>query len=625
MSINNPLNPLENPNDIDLKPFSNRKIIFNTMWERDVNGVRKLELDAFKSLNSNVNNVYTHVNFVGSPIDNTTTKTSVTLFLVRKRMIQLIDIWNRILNSGLFITSKYVNGGGYLETKIVGSNLMSVIGEYLFRPWINNSSVNPYLPLNFNTDFIFSRLTDFLVAYVKNYNWFIINNVSVVDFFKLTGLWPGFTQFTHLINIYHNPTKPSMMTLIEELVTLYKSLLSETKIASKADLGFNFDNLTFLTKEGRANILKLDAYKSNYKEVARLDVSDFNYLNNPESLALVSKWINEGSNLDKLYPQFGTEIYRNEETEPWNYKNVIVDLASFKNDQSFTEETLGLSPEEFQKVQAKKYWTGSQLDMRKPLYFNTQFINWANPDDQPYVMLYNGGTLVHIPDEVKEATHPITFVEKEATFPDITIANNYVDLPQLETGTYYMEFDLIMGSTNYTYDRKLFGPSIADGASSNGLILGGASPYSLYFSTAGNTSVINPTYANINAKLKIVNGINDNSCKVYINDELKATFTGRYNFASIQRFGSSADARKVGQAEIKNIKTKSFTGNVQEEAPDNQLNLAANFWKIGTSNQLDPLYNPKDDIKLRLGNQSLSDVDKLDFFDNLTLYLKLNQ
>ena len=188
-----------------------------------------------------------------------------------------------------------------------------------------------------------------------------------------------------------------------------------------------------------------------------------------------------------------------------------------------------------------------------------------------------------------------------------------------------MEFDLIMGSTNYTYNRKLFGPATADGASANGLILGGASPYLLYFGIAGTTVVINPTYANINAKLKIVNGINDNSCKVYINDELKATFTRKYDFASIQRFGSSVDSRKVGQAEIKNIKTKSFTGNIQEEAPDNQFNLAANFWKIGTSNQLDPLYNPKDDIKLRLGNQSLNDVDKLDFFDNLTLYLKLNQ
>lgn len=465
-------NPLENPNDIDLKPFTTKKVLFNAMWERDVNGVRKLELDAFRSLNSNVSNVYTHVNFVGSPIDGTTTKTTVTLFLVRKRLIKLIDIWNRILNSGLFLTAKYTNGGTYPETKIIGSNLPNPLTEYLFKD-LNTNNVLLY-NLDFKTKSIFYRMVRFLTAGVNSINWYNTNNTINAVHYSLTSIGAGNVQMGNLVNTNFNPTSTNFLELMESFLNVLKELLSETKIASKVDLGFNFDNLTFLTPEGRANILKLDAYKSNYKEVARLDVSDFNYLNDPESLALVSKWINEGSNLDKLYPQFGTEIYRNEESEPWNYKNVIVDLASFKNDQTFMEETLGLTQEEFQKVQAKKYWTGSHLDMRKPLYFATQFIDWVNPDDQPYVMLYNGGTLVHIPDEVKEATHP---------------------------------------------------------------------------ETVGTSS----------------------------------------------------------------------------EAPDNQLNLAANFWKIGTSNQLDPLYNPKDDIKLRLGNQSLNDVDKLDFFDNLTLYLKLNQ
>lgn len=619
-------NPLENPNDIDLKPFSNKKIIFNAMWERDVNGVRKLELDAFRSLNSNINAVYVDPRFIGSPIDGTATKTSVTLFLVRKRMIQLIDIWNRIMNSGLFVTSKYINGGTYSETKIVGSNLMSVIGEYLFRPWINNSTVNPYLPLNFNTDFIFSRLTDFLVAYVKNYNWFIINNVSTVDFFKLTSLWPGFIQFTHLINIYHNPTKPSMMALIEELVTLYKSLLSETKIASKVDLGFNFDNLTFLTEEGRANILKLDAYKSNYKEVARLDVSDFNYLNNPESLALVSKWINEGSNLDKLYPQFGTEIYRNEESEPWNYKNVIVDLASFKNDQSFTEENLGLTSEEFQKVQAKKYWIGSQLDMRKPLYFNTQFIDWANPDDQPYVMLYNGGTLVHIPDEVKEATHPITFVEKDIEAGSYTITGGYTDLPTIPANLYAMEFTFQTPDITITdnYAKKVFGPKNYPGNNGLMIIPGSNSRISWQWSTGqASFEIFSDGYKNKSSKIKIENS--PSGSNLYINNILVSSSNIQYDFNTSWGYSSTDTSRRYPGTSITDLKYFYNYGNVQEEAPDNQLNLAANFWKIGTSNQLDPLYNPKDDIKLRLRNQSLNDVDKLDFFDNLTLYLKLNQ
>ena len=263
-----------------------------------------------------------------------------------------------------------------------------------------------------------------------------------------------------------------MMALIEELVTLYKGLLSETKIANAVDLGFTFNDLTFLTATGRANILKLDLYKSNYKAIAPLEPERFNYLN-PETKVLVNDWISKSSNLDKLYPQFGTEIFRNEEAEPWNYKNVIVDLAPFKNDSSFTQEHLGLDAAQLNRMKGDKYWVGSQLDMRKPLYFSTQFINWENADDQPYVMLYNGSTLVYLPDDVKDLAHPGTL-------------------------------------------------------------------------------------------------------------------------------------------------------NTLMEAPDNQLNLSANFWKIGTSNQLDPNYNPKDDIKLRIGSQQLHTIDKLDFFDNLNLFLKLN-
>ena len=455
---------LENQNDIDNKPFS-KKIIFNTRWERDINGIRKLELDAFRSLNSNVSNLGTWY----SPIDGTTTKTNVTLFLVRKRLIKLLDIWNRILNSGLFIEARLATAQLNTYYKIVGANTGQPVSEYLIKA--NNVSGTFHYPVTLDTVSIFNRIQRFLTAYVNNYNWFVINNISRKELFPLTTV-NATMDFVGTINIYHNPTKPSMMALIEELVTLYKSLLSETKIASKADLGFNFDNLTFLTEIGRANILKLDAYKSNYKTIAKIDIDEFNYLN-PESKALVTKWIETGSNLDKLYPQFATEIYRNEENEAWNYKNAMVKLNSFNENENFTEENIGVTAQELQKLKAKKYWVGSILDMRKPLYFNTQFINWENPDDRPYVMLYNGGTLIHIPDQLKELTNPDTF-------------------------------------------------------------------------------------------------------------------------------------------------------NTTGEAPDNQINLSAYFWKIGTSNISDPLYNPDTDIKLNLGSEPLQNLDKLDFLDNLNLYLKIN-
>ena len=46
----------------------NKKILFNLGWEVDTNGVRKLELDALKGLNSNINNVIA----LSSPINGTT-------------------------------------------------------------------------------------------------------------------------------------------------------------------------------------------------------------------------------------------------------------------------------------------------------------------------------------------------------------------------------------------------------------------------------------------------------------------------------------------------------------------------------------------------------------------------
>ena len=460
---------LENQNDIDNKPFS-KKIIFNTMWERDVNGIRKIELDNFICLNSNVNKVVETY----SPIEPIHSgKTTATIFFTRKRLIKLIGIWNKILNSGLVLE---INHYDHLRTnylklsalRIIGGNIRNSIIEYLFRPTVTSGIIGN---LTFNTPLIFDRITLFMVSCVKNYNYYLINNESDINSFNnLTNF--GYKFFKDSINVNYNPTLQVNLNLMEELLDLYKDLISEQKVNAQPDLGFNFDNLTFLTEIGRENILKLDAYKSNYKAIAKIDIDEFNYLN-PESLALVTKWIETGSNLDKLYPQFATEIYRNEENEAWNYKNAMVKLNSFNENENFTEENIGVTTNELQNLKAKKYWVGSILDMKKPLYFNTQFINWENPDDRPYVMLYNGGTLIHIPDQLKELTNPDTF-------------------------------------------------------------------------------------------------------------------------------------------------------NTPGEAPDNQINLSAYFWKIGTSNISDPLYNPDTDIKLNLGSEPLQNLDKLDFFDNLQLYLKIN-
>lgn len=613
-------NPLENPNDIDLKPFLNKKIIFNTMWERDINGVRKLELDAFRCLNSNINNLIT----ISSPIDDTTTKTSVTLFIVRKRLIKLIDIWNRILNSGLFLEARLSTAQVNTYYKIVGSNIRRPVTEYLIKA-LNISGTYHY-PLTLDTSSIFNRIQRFLAAYINNYNWYVVNNTTNTSLFNLTNVG-GTSDMMNHINVSFKPTKPETLSIIEELVNIYKELLDETKLVTLPDLGFNLENLSILTSIGRENILKLNAYQSNYKAVAKMDLS---YLNQ-ETKDVVQGWVDSNSNnLVKLYPQFGTEIFRNEENEAWNYKNVIVDLASFKNSPTFTNENLGVDQTKFQILSspnAKKYWIGSLLNMDKPLYFNTQFINWVESNDQPYIMLYNGSTLIHIPEELKTLTNPITILPKSINYGNYTINNNYTVLPTMPVDTNSIEFTLKTDGTTAAsaYYKRLLGYTSTQYTAADGLVIfdnEANPPYSLVYAGYAVLAGTNE-YKNQTMHIKLEN--TSTGSNIYKDGILVASKTTKFNFSTTWAIGSTNGNRSVTGVTIENLTYNYTEGNFLEEAPDNQLNLSAMFWKIGTSNQLDPNYNQSDNVKLRLGNQLLNEVDKLDFFDNLSLYLKLNQ
>lgn len=428
----------------------NKRILFNINWDLDTNGVRKLELDALKGLNSNINNL----GVLYSPIDGTTNKSDITLFLARKRLIHLMDSWNHILNSGLFLELIDANAQPNSYYKIIGSNVRSPSAEYLFKDW--NISGTYHYKLDFKTESIFYRMVRFLVACVNNHNWFISNNISKSSFFNLTGI--GIVDMVLYINTNFNPTSAKFLATIEGFLGILKELISESNLVSK--LGFTLDSLTYLTPEGRTNIMALDAYKSNYKTLAKIETT---YLNT-EPKALVDEWIASNSfNVKLLWPQFGTLISRNTENEAWAFRNVLIDTSDY--DQFAVDPLMDPLLKKYQ----PKYIACSHVDMKRPLVFNSQFINWANDNDHPYVMSYNGGTLINLPDEIKD--------------PD--------------------------------------------------------------------------------------------------------------------------------------------TNGTPGEQPDNQLNLAANFWSIGTANDLDPNYNPTDDIKLKSITE-LHNLDKLDYLDNLTLYLKLN-
>lgn len=430
-----------------------KRILFNMNWDLDTNGVRKLELDAIKCQNSNINAVAT----INNPIDGTTTKADATLFFARNRLIHLMDSWNHVLNSGLFLEGRFSSAQPNSYYKIIGSNVRSTLVEYLFKDW--DISGTYHYKLDFKTESIFYRMVRFLVACVNNHNWFISNNVSKSSYFNLTGV--GSIDMVSYINTNFNPTSAKFLATIEGFLGILKELISESNLVSK--LGITLDSLTYLTPEGRTNIMALDGYKSNYSALAKIELD---YLN-PEPKVLAQEWIQGySSNVKLLWPQFGTLINRNitgPGEEAWSFRNVLVDTSDY--DQFAVDPLMDPLLKKYQ----PRYIACSQVDMKKPLVFGTQFINWSNDMDKPYIMSYNGGTLINLPDTIKD--------------PD--------------------------------------------------------------------------------------------------------------------------------------------TNGTPGEQPDNQLNLAANFWSIGTANDLDPNYKPTDDIKLK-SIPDLHNLDKLDYLDNLTLYLKLN-
>ena len=431
---------------------TNKRVLFNINWDLNTSGARILELDAFKCINSNINAVTT----ILSPIDGSTTKSDVTLFFARTRLIKLFDIWNRILNCGLFIS--YNTFENLISYKLIGANIRNSVTEYLFKDNLNASTYT--YPVDFSTVNIFYRIIRFLRGVVNNFTWSKNNGgKSSSTYFVLTST-SSVIEFDTQINSNYNPDNVNFINLMNELVDIVKDLIDESKLANL--LLFDFNAMDFGTTQGRTNLLALDAYKSNYKALAKIDLS---YLND-DTKVLAQEYIDTNSTkVVRLYPQFGSLISRNTESEAWNFRNVAIDTSVYNFSDLNPTMVPALKPYQ------TKYLLCSQLDMKKPLVFDTQFINWNDENDRPYVMLYNGSTLVYLPDEVKDQS----------------------------------------------------------------------------------------------------------------------------------------------------------TLNTLGEQPDNQLNLCSYFWKIGTSNNVDPNYDKYDDIKLKLPDgKNLYDIDKLDFLDNLTIYLKLN-
>lgn len=589
----------------------NTKFITNINWDKDINGLRKVELDDFKSLNSNVNNVYNVGYLIGSPIDGTTTRSDISLFLVRKRLLKLMDLWNRILNSGLFSMAKVPNSAKYETIKIIGSNMPNVCPEYLIKDWV--SSASNVSTINMETSKVFYRLLRFINAAATAYYYYIINGRLTDSFFNIATS-PGLTFYSY-INTAFNPTSEKFVSLMDELLDVIKSLLDETKLS--AELNLTFNDLYFSTEQGRINITNvLYNYHSKYNLIAKTDSSYLETNLVPQDKTL-------------LYPQFGSVMSRNTESETWNVRNVIVDTSTY-NTENDPDLNIYRKPSKI---------VCSQLKMDKPIKVDTQYINWNNSDDEPYVMVYNGGTFIHIPDEIKIQPDTITKYIEIGELVDFTgLSTEELDKLKIRTDALASSktitgFELLI---NETTDDTIKGFKRIFGY--NGYKYG--REYSLYVIDIGtvgaedNISELYLKFAPIPAVLLTtkpknssfkVRVQNENSvCKVYVDDILVYTYNGILNFTEHDwSFGTSySPYQPVGQT-LSDVKFMYIDNNNSEHQPDNQLNIAAKFWKIGTQDTTDPKYNTQDDIKLKL-DHPLNELTKFDYFDNLTLYMKLD-
>ena len=371
------------------------KILFNINWDLNPTGARILELDALKCLNSNPNALIT----LATPIDasGSTSKTDPTLYFIRKRTLKLIDVWNKIVNSGFFneFNASFVNSPKNVALKIVGANIRHNVLEFPFKTF--ETSTQTYAPVDFSTSGIFYRLVKFVQRMANTINWCISNPTAKINGIYFDTLQSSAINYNMVqyINLDYNikPDNTYFISLMDELLNVIKDIISEQKLATL--LLTDFAGLTFSTANGRAKIIALDAYKSNYAALAKIDLS---YLND-ETKVLAQNLIDTNSiSVQRLYPQFGS-IMSKTSSESWAFRNVAIN----------TNATTNLNQNNFNLRYRPKYNVCTQLDMKYPLYFDPQFINWSNPNDRPYVFAYNAGILINIPDSLKQTIQASNF------------------------------------------------------------------------------------------------------------------------------------------------------------------------------------------------------------------------
>lgn len=363
------------------------KFITNINWDKNINGIRKMEIDALSCTNTQD---YTSWH---NAISGSTSASALNgnpavyspFLLVRKRGLILIDIWNRILNSGLFNYLKYENYN-VVSNKWFGSSYRCVPVEFFFKSTVGDAGLTER-----NMSFIIAKIFKFLKANIDNYN----NSLVVAG--------PNYTNTTYFnlsyVNVLQNSINPlfkpdnKFLNLLEELLDLAKEVLDEQKLATNYFV--NFSDLTLKTELGRTKVAKL--LDINWQLVFK----EHSYMTTYESkrISAGGEPLSETEKRSWVYDFFGGFIVRNANQEAWSIKNVLIET----NPTMLQTSGQNFEEGELETLYTPNYIACSQLDMKKPLVINSgnRYIDWDNEMDHPYILNYNGATSIYIPDEIK--------------------------------------------------------------------------------------------------------------------------------------------------------------------------------------------------------------------------------
>lgn len=372
------------------------KFITNINWDKDINGIRKMEIDALSSSNSinlgqNIGNKQYYFSITGVGVGSSALTSNVLQYspflLVRKRGLLLIDIWNRVLNSGLFKTILYENQARVDSSVFLGSGLRCLPVEFFFK----NSISDVALPFR-STNFIIIKIFKFLKANIDNYN----NSLVVAG--------PNYTNDSYFNLSYVNALQSSInplfkpndkfLNLLDELLDLIKTVLDEQKLATNYFV--NFSDLTMKTELGRTKIATLA--DANWQLIFK----EHSYMATYESkrISAGGEPLSETEKGSWIYDFFGGFIVRNANQEAWSIKNVLIET----NPTMLQTSGKNFEEGELETLYTPNYIACSQLDMKKPLVINSgnKYIDWDNEMDHPYILNYNGATSIYIPDEIKD-------------------------------------------------------------------------------------------------------------------------------------------------------------------------------------------------------------------------------